>query len=69
MEQHPLVSKPLITVAGSLRNTATILAVLVATRSPKSSLNKAESLPRARLLEIGTGQGQAWLRFISGSIS
>jgi hypothetical protein len=34
-EQHPLVSEPLITVAGSLRNTATILAVLVATRSPK----------------------------------
>jgi hypothetical protein len=34
-EQHPLLSEPLITVAESVRNTATILAVLVATKGPK----------------------------------
>jgi hypothetical protein len=33
--QHPPVSQALITIAGSVRNTATILAVLVATKSPK----------------------------------
>ena len=34
-EQHPPVSKALITIAGNVRNTATILAVVVATKSPK----------------------------------
>jgi hypothetical protein len=34
-KQHQPVSESLITIAGSVRNTATILAVLVATRSPK----------------------------------
>ncbi len=34
-EQHPPVSEALITIAGSVRGTATILAVLVATKSPK----------------------------------
>jgi hypothetical protein len=34
-EQHPLVSDALITIAGSVRNTATILAVLMATKGPK----------------------------------
>ena len=34
-ETHPTLSEPLITVAGSVRNTATILAVLVATKGPK----------------------------------
>jgi hypothetical protein len=34
-EQHPPVSEALITIAGSVRNTATVLAVLVATRSPE----------------------------------
>ena len=34
-EQHPPVSEALITIAGSVRNAATVLAVLVATRSPK----------------------------------
>jgi hypothetical protein len=34
-DQHPPVSKALITIAGSVRNTATILAVLVATKTPK----------------------------------
>jgi hypothetical protein len=33
--QHPHVSEALITIAGNVRNTATVLAVLVATRSPK----------------------------------
>ena len=34
-EQHPPLSKPLITIAGNLRNTATLLEVLVATKGPK----------------------------------
>jgi hypothetical protein len=34
-EQHPPMSDALITIAGSVRGTATILAVLVATKSPK----------------------------------
>jgi hypothetical protein len=32
-EQHPVVSDALITIAGSVHNTATVLAVLVATQS------------------------------------
>jgi hypothetical protein len=34
-EQHPPVSEALITIAGNVRGAATILAVLVATKSPK----------------------------------
>jgi hypothetical protein len=34
-EHHPPVSEALITIAGSVRSTATVLAVLVATKSPK----------------------------------
>ena len=34
-EKHPPVSKALLTIAGSVRNTATLLAVLVATKRPK----------------------------------
>ena len=34
-EQHPPVSEALITIAGNVRGTATRLAVLVATKSPK----------------------------------
>jgi hypothetical protein len=34
-EQHPPVSEALVTIAGSVRNAAILLAVLVATRSPK----------------------------------
>jgi hypothetical protein len=34
-EQHEPVSKALTTIAGNIRNTATILAVLVATKSHK----------------------------------
>jgi hypothetical protein len=34
-EQHPPVSEALVTIAGNVRNTATILAVLVATKVPK----------------------------------
>ena len=33
-EQHPLVSEALITISGSVRNTATLLEVLVATKMP-----------------------------------
>jgi hypothetical protein len=39
-EQHPLVSEALITISGSLRNTATLLEVLVATKiAPLSGLD------------------------------
>ena len=31
-EQHPLVSEALITISGNVRNTATLLEVLVATK-------------------------------------
>jgi len=34
-EQHVPITEALMTIAGSVRNTATILAVLVATRSPR----------------------------------
>jgi hypothetical protein len=34
-EQHPFLSEPLLTISGSVRNTATLLEVLVATRRPK----------------------------------
>jgi hypothetical protein len=34
-DQHPAVAEALITIAGSVRNTATILAVVVATKLPK----------------------------------
>jgi hypothetical protein len=33
-EQHPLVSGALLTISGSVRNTATLLEVLVATKMP-----------------------------------
>jgi hypothetical protein len=34
-ERHPPMSEPLMTIAGNVRNSATVLAVLVATRGPK----------------------------------
>jgi hypothetical protein len=34
-ELHPPVSEPLITIAGSIRNAATLLEVLVATKGPR----------------------------------
>jgi len=43
-EQHPLVSEALITISGSLRNTATLLEVLVATKiAPISGLDPASA--------------------------
>jgi hypothetical protein len=36
-EQHPLVSAALLTISGSVRNTATLLEVLVATKMPPIS--------------------------------
>jgi len=43
-EQHPLVSEALITVSGSIRNTATLLEVLVATKmAPLSGLDPANA--------------------------
>ncbi len=35
-EQHPPVAEALMTIAGSVRNAATVLAVLVATRGSNS---------------------------------
>jgi hypothetical protein len=41
-EDHPLVSDALITISGSIRNTATLLEVLVATKiDPLSGLDPA----------------------------
>jgi hypothetical protein len=34
-EQHPPISRALMTIAGSVRNTATVLSVLVVTKGPK----------------------------------
>ena len=34
-EKHPPLSEPLMTIAGTVRNTATFLEVLVATKGPK----------------------------------
>jgi hypothetical protein len=43
-EQHPLVSEALITISGSVRNTATLLEVLVATKMALiSELNPASA--------------------------
>ena len=43
-EQHPLVSEALITISGSVRSTATLLEVLVATKmAPLSGLNPANA--------------------------
>ena len=36
-EQHPLVSGALITISGSVRNTATLLEVVVAMKMPSLS--------------------------------
>jgi hypothetical protein len=41
-EQHPLVSEALLVISGSVRNTGTLLEVLVATKmSPLSGLDSA----------------------------
>jgi hypothetical protein len=43
-EQHPLVSEALITISGSVRNTATLLEALVATKmAPFSGLDPANT--------------------------
>jgi predicted AAA+ superfamily ATPase len=43
-EQHPLVSEALITISGSLRNTATLLEVLVVTKiAPLSGSDPANA--------------------------
>jgi hypothetical protein len=43
-EQHPLVSEALITISGSVRNTATLLEVLVTTKmTPLSGLDPANA--------------------------
>jgi hypothetical protein len=43
-EQHPLVSEALITIAGNVRNTATLLEILVATKvRPRLGLDPSSS--------------------------
>jgi len=43
-EQHPVVSEALVTIAGSVRNTATLLEVLVATKiAPLSGSDPADT--------------------------
>ena len=42
--EHPVISEALITISGSVRNTATLLEVLVATKMmPPIGLNPAEA--------------------------
>jgi hypothetical protein len=42
--QHPIVSEALITISGSVRNTATLLEVLVVTKlAPLSGLDPANA--------------------------
>jgi len=43
-EQHPLVSEALVTISGSVRHTATLLELLVATKmAPAFGLDPAEA--------------------------
>ena len=43
-EEHPLVSEALVSISGSVRNTATLLDVLVATKmAPLSELDPADA--------------------------
>jgi hypothetical protein len=43
-EQHPVVSEALMTISGSVRNTATLLEVLVATKmAPRSGLDLGDA--------------------------
>jgi hypothetical protein len=43
-EQHPLVSEALLSISGGVRNTATLLEVLVATKmAPFSGLDPASA--------------------------
>ena len=43
-EQHPVVSEALLAISGSVRNTATLLEVLVATKmAPISGLDPASA--------------------------
>jgi len=43
-EQHPLVSEAILTISGSVRNTATLLEVLVATKiAPLAGLDPANA--------------------------
>jgi len=43
-EQHPLVTEALITISGSVRNTATLLEVLVATKiTPLAGLDPSSA--------------------------
>jgi hypothetical protein len=43
-EQNPLVSEALVTISGSVRNTATLLEVLVVTKmAPLSELDPADA--------------------------
>ncbi len=43
-EEHPLVSEALITISGSVRNTATLLEVLVVTKmAPVAGLDPADA--------------------------
>jgi hypothetical protein len=43
-EQHPLVSQALIIISGSVRNTATLLEVLIAMKiTPLSGLDPADA--------------------------
>ncbi len=46
-EQHPPVSEALITIAGNVRSTATVLAVLVATKLHRGEEHSIKSVIKA----------------------
>ena len=54
-EQYPPLSEPLIAIAGTIRNAATLLEVLVATKGPEADLSTTGNSCRARPLEIPRG--------------
>jgi hypothetical protein len=53
-EQHAPMSEALLTIAGNVRNTATVLAVLVVAKGPKPIWSTAGISPESPPLDIGT---------------
>jgi hypothetical protein len=63
-EQHPVVSEALITISGSVRNTATLLEVMIATKmAPVSGLE-----PASAWFDIGERRSRPCHQKISGFI-
>src|ERR1039457_5737904 len=59
-EQHPLVSEALIAISGSVRNTATLLEVLVATKiAPLVRIRSGKCLSEGVIVVVA-GQLPGW---------